>query len=80
MSETKKFRVSVTARTENGFYRCGRHWPASDTEETVSEQELTILRAEKKLSVRVLEESKGDAEDKSEDPKPKPQGQPNQRR
>lgn len=53
----KKIRVLVTARPEAGFYRCGRHWPASETEAEVSADELARLQAERKLSVRVAEDS-----------------------
>lgn len=46
----------VTAKAEAGFWRCGRHWPATPTEAEVSERDLGLLAKEPMLVVKVTGE------------------------
>jgi hypothetical protein len=51
---SKTLKVIVRALPERGFYRAGRHWPRTETEAEVTEEQLVALKAEMNLAVVVV--------------------------
>jgi len=56
--------VEAYARSERGFWRCGKHWPASGARFEVTAEELVRIVAEPNLVVTALGES-GEALDEA---------------